>query len=780
MNAPRRSNTVVILAAGLIGGPGDPTAGRAEEKRPPTVETAWLRDLDVSPDIPPGVRPRDAVTLKPRAVPGYEQLRSAFWSGRANAPAALLANGADPNSRGKDGEPILHYALWCNYPEPLEDLLRAGADPNLPDRNGDTPLGRAIWNGHEQAVALLLRYGADPQGKRKDGTTNLAYARWVENKKIIALLEAKEPDPVKPTPVRPPVVLRRPDQVFGSARFRAAGGGQALVYTADSRQLVAGDERGGIRFFDARTGELRNVIAAHDYAVLGLARIPNPSALVSSGYDRTTRLWDVETSRELMRLRGGSHGTAVSPDGRLLFTGDHVWDIESTKPPKLGPRGRQFKGPGGTRWSFFTPDSRYLVVGREATGIWVWDLAKDRLHRLKEFTPAAAKAITWQDLAAAVDIGGAKPTDVLALGSNQYTVVAAAPAVLTAFAQTVPSLNYDTLAMACSPDGQYLAMFGQESRIDVYDLENKKQKYPHDGHTAAVLAVSASPDGKLIASGGNDRTVRVWDRKTGKQVAEIPTGSFVYSVRFSPDGRLLAIGDNSSNLYLWDVGGRTLGTYQTSGRVTGMAFDARGEVLVSIGFEVHVLDVKTRTTRAKVSAGNAGQGPLAVSPDGLIVGGVRAMSASQTFLVPPAWVFGKNALTEKKGLFSEAMGHRSFIDAVAFSPDGSILAASSDAAIRLWDMRKRRPIGGKMCGHTDSPSDLRFSPDGKWLASAGWDGTARLWEAPSGRPLLVLEADVDRVSGVDFTPDGQLVTANWDGTVHLWDLAKHRASTGAK
>ena len=45
---------------------------------------------------------------------------------------------------------------------------------------------------------------------------------------------------------------------------------------------------------------------------------------------------------------------------------------------------------------------------------------------------------------------------------------------------------------------------------------------------------------------------------------------------------------------------------------------------------------------------------------------------------------------------------------------------------------------------------------------------------------MVIDADVDRVSCVDFTTDGQLVTANWDGTVHLWDLPKHRAALRAK
>jgi hypothetical protein len=92
--------------------------------------------------------------------------------------------------------------------------------------------------------------------------------------------------------------------------------------------------------------------------VLRLAQISDSHILVSSRNNRTTRFWETETSRELVRLRGGSHRIAASADGRLLFTGDQVGEIESPKPLKLGPRGREFKGPGGTRWSFFTPDSR--------------------------------------------------------------------------------------------------------------------------------------------------------------------------------------------------------------------------------------------------------------------------------------------------------------------------------------------------------------------------------------------------------------------------------------
>src|SRR5262249_12267474 len=148
---------------------------------------------------------------------------------------------------------------------------RAGADPNLADKQGNSPLHAAVWRGHARTVTLLLKYGADPSRKSASGATPLEDARSRGRKDLVAALEAKPARPVAANRLDSPVVLRRPDAVFGSARFRAAGGGQALVYTADGKQLVAGDRGGAIRFFDSRTGELRNVINAHDGAVLGLA-----------------------------------------------------------------------------------------------------------------------------------------------------------------------------------------------------------------------------------------------------------------------------------------------------------------------------------------------------------------------------------------------------------------------------------------------------------------------------------------------------------------------------
>lgn len=307
-------------------------------------------------------------------------------------------------------------------------------------------------------------------------------------------------------------------------------------------------------------------------------------------------------------------------------------------------------------------------------------------------------------------------------------------------------------------------------------------------HSGVVTSVAFAPDGRALASGSWDGTVKLWDIRDGTlKLRRTLRGDWdeVEAVAFAPDGRCVAglgtgwDGGVISAVTLWDpADGRGRPLFEIARKLDAIAFSPDGETLATGSGDqaVTLWDVATGVRLADLPGLDQPIWSVAFAPDGStlaaasgVVPTARDRAGDRRVGSVTFW----DITGPRPQWRARFEGHEQGIAAMAFSPDGAVLATGGfDRDVKLVDAATGRQWA-TIAGHEGWVASVAFSPDGWILASGSHDRTIRLWDVATGRELTALRAHTGNVYSVAFSPDGALLASGGlDGTVRLWDLTR--------
>jgi WD40 repeat protein len=353
--------------------------------------------------------------------------------------------------------------------------------------------------------------------------------------------------------------------------------------------------------------------------------------------------------------------------------------------------------------------------------------------------------------------------------------------------------------VAVSNDGKLLATASVDYTARIWDIKTR-QEIKSIMHTNPVSKVKFSPDNKEIITAGH-QTVSIWDIESGKlKTTFIQKNYFINDLAISPDGKKIAIsiGGDSLNILIFHRGEQpkidTIKGYRNA--VYCLAFSPTGNELAA-GYDNGLVIIWNLTNGQRTDLNSHKYRVLSMdySRDGkMLVSGSFDKTAQ-------IWDL------EKRQIVKTLSGHTNFVQAVMFSPNGQFVATGSDdKTAKIWDVNTGIETM-ELNGHTKQITALAYSDsahlvtvsfdqlakiwhiaeekeaiiwddieyavvakDGQTIATTSFDNIVRIRDVRTGKTLKEIPHQLDKISSIDYAPNGQYLVIGADSSVVIFDI----------
>jgi WD40 repeat protein len=521
-----------------------------------------------------------------------------------------------------------------------------------------------------------------------------------------------------------------------------------------------------------RSADAGSAVAAHAWAVH-----PNRPFVAAGCNDGRIRIWALQQPgfEDLARLDSAIGALRFSSDGRWMAAGAEgqalLWDVQAqtmhSLPTAIAVQPDDTLGAAtaiafsrsGDRlaialngrslvWQLADPAQPPLALPSNASAIVDLDFSADAAVLIEQ--PLGAPAACWR-LSDSQRIGsiGDGGNQVLHSPDGRF-VGATGPfsyktTLWDVYLREARELANNGAKIAFSADGRHLAMASPEHFAQMWRLPDLSLAHRWSHH-AETWDLDFSPDGRRLATASKNGVVHVWDVESGAEVARLIDAVGQPQVRFAGDSSSVVTRDDAGRFAVWhSTDLRHERTLRFKLATLQVAFDPRGRLLavgvregqgviapalIDLGENQLVGELRpdgaepvqgVDHARALLEAHKAGTGVQARSARG------RWQTLGTDRRVISVVDGQLDAAAAAQAAAQATLRHDHDVRHCIFSPDETHLATVSDADhVRIWDLAHGVEVS-RLTLPTPNIAAAAFSPNGRMIATAGWDGAVRLW-----------------------------------------------------